>query len=108
MTSSYGTYSALLALCERNPSVTGEFPSQKPVARSFDVFFDLRHRAHYDVILMTRNIMKYTEYSTKYAHVFIEPYLLISADYLPIIFRVTSPALRQSYDCQYTDEVQMK
>ena len=36
------TFSALLALCVRNSPVTGEFPSQRPVRRSFDVFFDLR------------------------------------------------------------------
>ena len=43
----------------------GEFPTQRPVTRSFDVFFDLclnkwlseagdlrRYRAHYDVIVM--------------------------------------------------------
>ena len=36
------TFSALLALCARNSSVTGEFPSQRPVTQSFDVFFDLR------------------------------------------------------------------
>ena len=35
-------FSALLALCAGNSSVTGEFPSQRPVTRSFDVFFDLR------------------------------------------------------------------
>ena len=35
------TFSALLALCEGNPPFTGGFPSQKPVTRSFDVFFDL-------------------------------------------------------------------
>ena len=35
------TFSALLALCEGNSPVTGEFPSQRPVVRSFDVFFDL-------------------------------------------------------------------
>ena len=34
------TYSALLALCARNSPVTGEFPSQRPVTRSFDDFFD--------------------------------------------------------------------
>ena len=34
------TFSALLALCEGNSPVTGEFPSQRPVTRSFDVFFD--------------------------------------------------------------------
>ena len=61
------TFSALLALCVGNSPVTDEFPSQLPVTRSFDVFFDLclngwvnnreagdlrRHRAQYDVIVM--------------------------------------------------------
>ena len=41
MTSSNGTFSALLALCARISPVTGEFPSQRPVTWSFDVFFDL-------------------------------------------------------------------
>ena len=36
------TFSALLVLCAGNSPVTGEFPSQRPVMRSFDVFFDLR------------------------------------------------------------------
>ena len=36
------TFSALLALCAGNSPVTGEFPTQRPVTRSFDVFFDLR------------------------------------------------------------------
>ena len=35
-------FSALLAPCEVNSPVTAEFPSQRAVARSFDVFFDLR------------------------------------------------------------------
>ena len=34
--------SALLALCAGNSPVTGEFPLQRPVTRSFDVFVDLR------------------------------------------------------------------
>ena len=63
------TFSALLALCAGNSPVTGEFPQQKPVTRNFDIFVDLRkkkrlskqsrrrwfempHRAHYDVIVM--------------------------------------------------------
>ena len=62
------TFSALLALCAGNSPVSGEFPAQRPVARSFDVFFDLRlnkrlskqsrgwwfetHRAHCDVTVM--------------------------------------------------------
>ena len=36
------TFSALLALCARNSPVTGGIPSQRPVTRSFEVFFDLR------------------------------------------------------------------
>ena len=56
--------------CTANSPVTGEFPSQRPVTRSFDIFFDLhlkkcgvnnrdagilrRNDAHYDVILMIK------------------------------------------------------
>ena len=61
-------FSALLAICAGNSPVSGEFPAQRPVTRSFDVFFDLcpnkrlskqleagdlrRRRAHYDVTVM--------------------------------------------------------
>ena len=34
--------SALLALCVDNSPVPGEFPTQRPATRSFEVFFDLR------------------------------------------------------------------
>ena len=63
------TFSALLAICVGNSPVHGEFPAQRPMMRSFDVFFDLRlnngwvnnreagdlrrHRGHYDVNVMT-------------------------------------------------------
>ena len=62
------TFSALLAICAENSPVPGEFPTQRPVTRSFDVFFDLRlnngwvnncdagdlrrYRSHYDVTVM--------------------------------------------------------
>ena len=36
------TFSALLAICAGNSPIAGEFPAQRPVTRSFDVFFDLR------------------------------------------------------------------
>ena len=42
MTSSNVNIFRVLALCAGNSPVTGEFPTQKPVTRSFDVFFDLR------------------------------------------------------------------
>ena len=66
------TFSALLALCAGNSPVTGEFPSERPVTRSFAVFFDLylntrlskqswgwwfrHHRAHYDVIVIINHL----------------------------------------------------
>ena len=62
------TFSALLAICAGNSPVPGEFPAQRPVTRSFYVFFNLRlnkrlsnnreagdlrrHRGHFDVIVM--------------------------------------------------------
>ena len=66
-----GTFSALLAICAGNSPVPGEFPTQRPVMQSFDVFFDLRlnkrfgvnnhdagdlrhYHAHDDVIVMSR------------------------------------------------------
>ena len=36
------TFSALLAIYAGNSPVPGEFPTQRPVMRSFDIFFDLR------------------------------------------------------------------
>ena len=35
-------FSALLGICAWNSPITGEFPAQRPVRRSFDGFFDLR------------------------------------------------------------------
>ena len=62
------SFSASLAICTGNSPVTGEFLAQRPVTRSFDVFFDLRwinrwvnndeagdlrrYRTHYDVIVI--------------------------------------------------------
>ena len=42
MTSSNGTFSALLAMCAGNSPVSGEFHAQRPVTQCFDVCFDLR------------------------------------------------------------------
>ena len=36
------SFYALLAICAVNSPVTGEFPTQRPVMQSFDVFFDVR------------------------------------------------------------------
>ena len=36
------TFFALQAICAGNSPVPDEFPTQRPVTRSFDVFFDLR------------------------------------------------------------------
>ena len=36
------TFFALLAICAGNSPASGEFPSQRPGTRSFDIFFDLQ------------------------------------------------------------------
>ena len=41
------TFSALLAFCAGNSSVTGEFPAQRPAMRSFVAFFDLRQNERF-------------------------------------------------------------
>ena len=69
------TFSALLAFCAGNSPVTGEFFSQTPMKRSFDVFFDLHqnnceagdlrcHHARYDVTVMSGNTFYSTNLST--------------------------------------------
>ena len=42
MTSSNGNIFRVTGICAGNSPVSGEFPAQRPVTRSFDVFFDLR------------------------------------------------------------------
>ena len=39
MTLSNENISSLLAICAGNSPVAGEFPAQKPVTRSFDIFW---------------------------------------------------------------------
>ena len=67
------SFAALLDLCAGNSPVTGEFPAQRPVMRSFDVSFDMSltnasvnnwdagdlrgHRAHYDVTVKLLSVM---------------------------------------------------
>ena len=74
------TFSELLALCAGNSPVPGEFPTQRPVKQSFDVFFDLHrnngwvnngeagdlrhHRAHYDVIVMNCQELTVAQHET--------------------------------------------
>ena len=57
------TFFALMTLCAWNSPVTGEFHAQRPVTRSFDVFFEAgeagdcrRHRPHHDVTVMCSDL----------------------------------------------------
>ena len=72
MTSSNGNIFRVTGLCAGNSPGTSEFPAQRPVTRSFDVFSDLRlnkwlskqreagdlrrYRAHFDVIVMKSSV----------------------------------------------------
>ena len=77
-------FSALLAFCAGNSPVTGEFPTQRPVTRNFDVSLictrmngwvnnhepgDLRcHRAHYYAIVMFSGSRAITSFMSLIAH----------------------------------------
>ena len=55
------TFSALLAICAGNSPVPGEFPTQRPVTRSFDVYFDkTSHRKVYPIALKSDRYLGYT------------------------------------------------
>ena len=79
------TFPALLAICAENSPVPGEFSVQRPVTRSFDVFFDVRpnngwvnngeagnlrrHRAHCDVIVMNDRHVKRGQHFTSVKYI---------------------------------------
>ena len=79
------TFSALLALCAGNSPVTGQFHAQRPVTRSFEVFFDLRwvnnreagdlrrQRAHYGVIVMENMQIALIYWCGLFRSLFISP-----------------------------------
>ena len=73
-------FSALLAISAGKSPVTWEFPAQRPVTRSFDVFFDLRlndgwanyrdlrhRRTHYDIIVMVYGRLCFISYQFEQA-----------------------------------------
>ena len=83
------TLSTLLAFCEGNPTVTGEFLAQRSVTQSFEIFFDLhlnkwlskqsglqwfrRHWTYYDVTVITvlvQNISHYMQADRRQGLVF--------------------------------------
>ena len=65
-TSSKGNVSALLALCAGNSPMTGEFPPQRSVTRSFGVFFD--HRLHKRLNKQSRRLWFETQSSSLWRH----------------------------------------
>ena len=73
------TIPALLALCWGNSPVSGEFPTQRPVTRSFDVFFDLRlnkwlskHSRRRWFKTPSRSLWRHYTYSCSKSHIHAE------------------------------------
>ena len=67
------TFPAFLALCAGNSPVTGEFPSQRPVTRSIDVFFDLslnkrlsKQSGHYRFETSWRSLWRHCEETARF------------------------------------------
>ena len=80
------TFSALLAICMGNSPVPGEFPAQRPVTRSFDVFSDL---------CLNKGLSKQswgwwfeTLSSTLWCHCNVVPNMLYVVSRRPCLFRL--------------------
>ena len=84
------TFSALLALCAGNSPDTGQFTVQRPVTRSFDVFFDLRLNEPLSkqwwgwwFETLSRPLWRYGNAENKGAYTlvrFLAPFVIITAD----------------------------
>ena len=101
------TFPALLTICAGNSPVTGEFPAQRPVMRSFDVFFDLslnkrlskqsrglwfemssRLLWRHGNVINTSNVISWTNWARYIVHhicIFIS-YLYIFFSFLPALY----------------------
>ena len=71
------TFSELLALCAGNSPVSGEFPAQRPVTRSFDVFFHLRPNKRYSITMSKETIQSHMSGMIIWAY---QPYVKICID----------------------------
>ena len=107
------TFSALLAFCAGNSPVSGEFPSQRPVARSFDVFFDLRlikrlskYSRGWGSETLSRPLWRHCNVVVLLWSIIC--FWSIHSINLPIFSMVASLALGQSYSCSSAIEVPLK
>ena len=105
------TISALLAFSAGNSPVSGEFPSQRPVTRSFDVFFDLCPKKRLGKQLWgwwfetpSGSLWRYCNETlfSRGLHYRLQQTHVID---VPIFLRVTSQACFQHNDCPITREV---
>ena len=99
------TFSAVLAPCEGNPPVTGGFASERPMAQSFDLFFDLRLNKR---LSKQSKILWFDTPSRSLWHICYDPkvvrallclVVISHGSILPIPFRFISLALWQSCTC---------
>ena len=95
------TFSALLAICAGISPVPGEFLAQRPVTRSFDVFFDMRlnkrlSKQSWDWWFETLSFPLWRHCNV--AEITTEPYLLMNI--LLVHFDIQSEnVLESSYLC---------
>ena len=83
----------------------GEFPTKRPVTRSFDVFFDLRlnkreagdlrrHRGHYDVSVMYRGIVIVSPFTTSILYISVHTYCISRT----LLLHITNPVVYKIID----------
>ena len=94
------TFSALLAICAGNSPVPGEFPTQRPVTRSFDVFFDLRLKNRW---LNNREVGDYRRYR---AHYGVTVMTILNTDVLTVLRKIVPVFSSFGWQVRYTTHLQ--
>ena len=102
-------FSALLALCAGNSPVSGEFPAQRPVTRSFGVFFDLhlikrlsKHSWGWWFETISRPLLRYCNvYHKSMRAVCIE----VNHFIIPLLISVVSSSTLTVYYCMQFNKI---
>ena len=90
--------SALLAFCAGNSPVTGEFPPQRPVTRSFDIFFEIRMNKQ--LSKQSRRWWFETSSRSLWRHCDVSTTYLIEFNWIPNVVSVSAIAQKISSDQQ--------
>ena len=113
------TFSASLALCRGNSPVAGEFPAQRPVTRSFNVFFDLhqikRLNKHsrgwwFDTLSrpLWRHCNEFQDHSLRLRHMGVMAFQITASLILDIVMWMTHHHSRCKIDTMRNKQIRLQ